>query len=161
MGKQTSPETNWIGQTVSCTLYLRFAVRMIESDAMVLASRATELSIRGLSAAVVELVNRLNHLTNSMDLMIQWRLEAEKHAEKMSNDEYDDHIFGGAAEQRLPMEDNQQLLYQNPSKQPIQVHKSTSEPGRNDTMLGYWGTNLIMPNHDSLVRKVDMPLFDG
>ncbi|KAL0845239.1 hypothetical protein Bca101_018485 [Brassica carinata] len=133
---------------------------MIESDAMVLASRATELSIRGLSAAVVELVNRLNHLTNSMDLMIQWRLEAEKHAEKMSNDEYDDHIFGGAAEQRLPMEDNQQLLYQNPSKQPIQVHKSTSEPGRNDTMLGYWGTNLIMPNHDSLVRKVDMPLFD-
>lgn len=132
---------------------------------MLTGSGTTAQSLGELSAAVAETVNRLNSLTDSMESMEKWRSEAEKHAKETTKTMASmNNMIASVVEmlnKRLPSEEDMPTPYRNPSKQPIQVNKRISEPSGSDTTLGYQRTREIMPDRDSLVRKLDMPLFDG
>ncbi|KAJ4889334.1 Retrotrans_gag domain-containing protein [Raphanus sativus] len=132
---------------------------------MVMGSGAAEQSIGELSAAVAETVNRLNSLTDSMDAMAKWRSEAEKHAKETTKTMSTmNTMIASLVEmmnKRFPSDDDIHTPYLNPSKQLIQVNGGNSEPGGSDTLLGYRRITDIMPDRDSLIRKVDMPMFDG
>lgn len=79
---------------------------------MVSASGETEKSIRELSVAVVESVNLLNLLKNSMDSMVKWRSEEEKQsAETNKTMTAMNMMIESLVElmnKQLPMEDDQQ-----------------------------------------------------